>query len=217
MLDMKIHLKTYTNPPKFRFGESARFLLVSHSLVEQGSELKKQLPKMEFPPPAWAIFPADDFGVAGPRAPNELGFELLAMVRPNGRIVDHWRLAVGGSEILEVELNLRNLIPSASDLPDVNVNYQIFPAAVDIRRNMTASSWVDLLDLLRANDVTVIGDGRLTNADIIETLSKLPDKSFNTASLRWAACISESGRMELQLQSLPASAKYLSGRPTFKR
>ena len=172
---------------------------------------------MEFPPLEWDLFNAEDFELAVPRSPGELGVELLALVRPNGRIMDHWRLTIGGSEILEAELHLRELIPTAANLPSVTAVYQLFLAAIDIRRNMTASPWLDLVDLLRANDIVLKEGSEVTTADVVETLSNLPDKNFASASLRWAVCASDSGRLELQLQSLAATSKYLSGRPTFKR
>ena len=70
---------------------------------------------MEFPPAHWAVFPAEDFETACPRLPGTLGVELMAQVRPNGRVMDHWRLAIGGSSNLTITLDLAYLIPAAAD------------------------------------------------------------------------------------------------------
>ncbi len=173
---------------------------------------------MEFPPEDWTVFEADDFGTAAPRSPGELGMDLLAQARPNGRIMDHWRLALGGSEILDVEVDLKTLLPSTTAYPNVKLIYQQFPASIEIRRNMTSGAWMDVLDLLKANEIIVRGDNNESNNDVVRTLEELAgDKNFTTSSIRWAVCASEAGLMELQLQCLAASAKYLTGKPTFKR
>ena len=43
---------------------------------------------MEFPPD-WEVMAADDFTTARPRNAGLCSMELLAQVRPNGRILDH--------------------------------------------------------------------------------------------------------------------------------
>ena len=55
---------------------------------------------MEFPP-EWLIFTNNDFDIAAPRDPGRCGVELRAQVRPNGQIMDHFQLAVGGTQLLE--------------------------------------------------------------------------------------------------------------------
>jgi hypothetical protein len=61
---------------------------------------------MEFPPD-WQVEPWDDFDVAVASlatSGNDLAVELLAQLRPTGRILDNFRLSVNGSEILYAEL-----------------------------------------------------------------------------------------------------------------
>jgi hypothetical protein len=56
---------------------------------------------MNFPPEE-EVFGAEQFETAAPREAGELGLELMAQVRPNGRILDHFRVTLGGSKIIDV-------------------------------------------------------------------------------------------------------------------
>ena len=51
---------------------------------------------MEFPPEDWFTFPATDFELAAPRITGDYTVEILAQARPNGRVMDHWRITLGG-------------------------------------------------------------------------------------------------------------------------
>ena len=113
---------------------------------------------MEFPPAEWFIFPSLDFSTGAARSPGELGVELLLQVRPNGRAVDHWRLALGGSKIVEVDFYLSAVVPAAASLPRWRLSWQIWAHEIQIRRNMSSSSWIDLLELLEANEIQVTSE-----------------------------------------------------------
>ena len=103
--------------------------------------------------------------------------------------MDHWRITLGGTKILQAEIEIAAIIPAALNLPRVKLSYQQWPRDIQIRCNMTSSAWMDIAGLLAAN----------------------------SASCRWAVCISESSKLELQLQCLPAPINLLTGKPIFKR
>jgi hypothetical protein len=69
---------------------------------------------MEFPPKAWDVFPAEQFDTALPRDPGELGMELLVQMRDNGRIQDHFRIALSGTKLLKA------LLPTLREKGKVN-------------------------------------------------------------------------------------------------
>jgi hypothetical protein len=48
---------------------------------------------MDFPP-QWQLFEMEQFATAAPRAAGELGMELAMQVRPNGRMLDHYRVII---------------------------------------------------------------------------------------------------------------------------
>ena len=174
---------------------------------------------MEFPPETWFVFPAENFCTAGPRIHGDYTAELMAQARPNGRVLDHWRLALGGTKPLEAEFNLAAIIPAAATLQKWQLTFQQWPRDVVIRRNMTTSCWVDLLTLLSANEVGAMSETgeNVANPVVVEALKSLPDKTTNSASCRWAVCVGEASRLELQLQALPAPTSIITGKPLYKR
>ena len=105
---------------------------------------------MEFPP-EWLIFTNNDFDIAAPRDPGRCGVELRAQVRPNGQIMDHFQLAVGGTQLLENSFVTSELYANQA-IPDMTIKWDVWPRDVKIRRNMSTSEWFDLTELIRSND-----------------------------------------------------------------
>ena len=168
---------------------------------------------MEFPPGDWCIFEATSFETAPPRAAADVCVEVMAQIRPNGRIMDHWRIATGGTTMLKTTVDLATLIPVTSILPRCSITYEVWPADIGIRCNMTTSQWQE------ANEVTAVDEGNqpVESQTIIDNLKALPAKTVISAAIRWAVCVSEEGRIEIQLQALPAAVSTLSAKPIFKR
>jgi hypothetical protein len=170
---------------------------------------------MEFPPD-WTVEPIDDFDVAVATLANSgdsVAIQLLAQLRPTGRILDNFRFAVNGQEILDVELDFHQILPTDS-MKGYKLRYQYWPRDIHIRRNLTTSSWVDVA----TNNVTILdseGAGVPTR-EIRRILDELPDKGPEAASVRWAIGVGEDGLLKLQLQSLPSNAATLNGRPITK-
>jgi hypothetical protein len=167
---------------------------------------------MEFPT-NWATFPAEDFSSAEARAPGNLGMELMVQMRPNGRLLDHFRVVLGGTDLLEAVLPLNNLLPS----PNLNgwkARYQFWPRDTAIRRNMTTSSWMDLIQLTRSRELRIEDeDGETVNTDDAVRIMEEGNKS---AVIRLATTIGEDRRMTLELQSLPASLAVVNSKPIFR-
>ena len=174
---------------------------------------------MEFPLIDWDVFSAEDFEIAVPRVTGDYTAELLAQARPNGCVIDHWRITLDGTKVLEAAFEAGMLIRMSADLPKMVFKLQQWPKDIQIRRNMTSSAWVDIKTLLAANEISVHveGEADLVNSDVLETLNGLGDPTTCSASIRWAVSIGESSKLELQLQCLPAPAGILAGKPIFKR
>ena len=180
---------------------------------------------MEFPP-EWLIFPNDEFDIAAPRDPGRCGVELMAQVRPNGRIMDHFRLAVGGTQLLENSFITSELCANQA-IPDMTIKWDVWPRDVKIRRNMSTSEWFDLTELIRSNDARVVENRDLApggsaepvvdhNAQLLAFLDNLPECSKCGASVRWVVGIGPSNHLELDLQGLPASAAVLNRKLTLR-
>jgi hypothetical protein len=171
---------------------------------------------MEFPPD-WDIGPMEDFEVACAalaESGEPLLVQLLAQLRPTGRILDNFRLAVGGTQILDLEVDLGHIIPAPS-LQGFRFSYQFWPRDIAIRRNMTTSSWIDVPALVAANNAAILtptGAG-LPSAEFTRVIGELPDEGPETGAIRWAVVVGEDDHLKLQLQALPSDAASLNGRP----
>ena len=64
---------------------------------------------MEYLPTDWQCLNNEDFELAVTRNPGVLGVEVMTQARVNGRIIDHFRVALGGSEILRVRFSTRDI------------------------------------------------------------------------------------------------------------
>ena len=174
---------------------------------------------MDFPPEDWMVFEASDFNTASPRFPGERGVELMAQVRSNGRIMDHWRMALGGSKVLEASFPLTMLLPAVTGLPAWVITYQQFPRDIVLRSNMLSSVWIDAMGLLASHEF-LVADADEQPVDIQQVLAAikaLPTKQNTSAAVRWSVVASVTNRLELQLQALPSSANQLTGKPLFNR
>ncbi len=174
---------------------------------------------MDFPPDEWIVFPAGEFDTAALRFPGECGAELMAQVRSNGRIADHWRITLGGSSVLEAVFPISTLLPAAVGLPPWKLTYQQFPRDVTIRRNMLTSTWSDALALLASHEFLVAdaADQPVDIQQVQAAIKALPNKQNSGASIRWCVAVSAAGKLELQLQGLPSPANQLTGKPLFNR
>ena len=165
---------------------------------------------MEFPP-TWDVLPMQDFTTASTRNAGDLGMELLAQARPNGRVLDHYRVTLGGSKILDVSPPLAAMLLGPANL---KFKYQIWPRDVEIRRNMTTGPWMDAMELLSTRKAAVTNEeGAILPHDHVVT--DITAAGY-AAAIRFAVVIGEDERMQLHLQCLPASAATLMGKPAFR-
>lgn len=170
---------------------------------------------MDFPP-EWTMLAMEDFETATPRDPGELGMELMVQARATGRLMDHHRVTLGGTVILTANFST-TIVYQIPDLPNLNLKLAIWPREIKIRRNMTTSEWFDLTNQIASNDVLSSSHGSVnTNADLLEFFNSEPSRTPVGCSFRWAVGVGADGRMELCLQSLPASATLLNSKPSLK-
>lgn len=142
---------------------------------------------------------------------------LMAQLRPSGRILDGFRVALDGSAALSKELDLGVILP-VSNLKNWRLSLQYWPRDIQIRRNMLTSAWIDVPALICSNESQVLDDkgSGIPPAEFMEILDNLPEDGPESCSVRWAVVIGEDSLMRLQLQSLPCDAVSLSGRPATK-
>jgi hypothetical protein len=164
-------------------------------------------------PHSWDVFPLEGFATAAARSGARFAMELMAQARPNGRIIDHFRVALGGCGQLDVTLPLRRtlVVPAALGW---NLKFQIRPRDVELKRNMVTSDWSDVVSIIKANDATV-ENGQDEVIPVKTVLAEIA-KSKRAAAVRFGAFIAEDHTMMLGLQCLPSSADSLKGKPALR-
>jgi hypothetical protein len=167
---------------------------------------------MEYPP-AWEVFHMEDFTTACPRVSGELGMELLMQIRPNGRMLDHYRVSLGGSRILDINFPVASImqLPGAATW---RVRHQTWPKDIEIRRNMTTSTWLDISSIIASNDALVMDESNEPIAS--EKIAEVMKNAGAAASVRYAVIVGEDHTMKLQLQGLPATATTLMAKPVLR-
>jgi hypothetical protein len=135
--------------------------------------------------------------------------ELLMQARPNGRMLDHYRVTLGGAKILDV--NFVMALPAATAW---RLYHQVWPKDVELRRNMTTSTWVDISDLVASNDALAMDS---TNKPVPSDQVLAAMKTAGAAaSIRLAGVVEEDHHMRLQLQGLPATSTTLQAKPALR-
>jgi len=173
---------------------------------------------MEYPPP-WDVLPEADFDLAVPRDPGHLGVELMAQVRMTGRIQDHFRLVIGGDQLLEFNIPLSSCFTFA-DAPRWVFAFSTWPRDIIIRRNTSSSTWLDMRDLVSSNDVQILNETgeQVNNGAFVELLADKspPNKPPISSSVRWAIIAGDGEKPALQIQLLPFSAAQIDSKPLLK-
>jgi hypothetical protein len=169
---------------------------------------------MEFPPSDYTVFGAEDFLTAAPRTAGGVCMELLVQMRPNGRLMDHFRVGLGGSKLLQVKIKLNSII---YDAPNTwSLNYEFWGRDVHIRRNMISSVWWDVYTLIKGNNAGVVDEtGAEVPAEVVLKALDAPG-SQKSAVIRACVAVAEDLRMELVMQSLPMSLGRAEGKPSYK-
>ncbi len=67
---------------------------------------------MDFPHD-WDVLAAEEVKTAAPRVKGNVTLEVLAQLRPSGRILDNFLVALAGSKALDFDADLFSLIPAA--------------------------------------------------------------------------------------------------------
>jgi hypothetical protein len=171
---------------------------------------------MEFPH-SWEILRAELMETFSAPDTADVTVQLLAQIRPSGRILDSFQLVLGGTRIQDAEIDLGSLIPAAT-FNNYKLRFQFWPRDISIRRNMLSSSWLDAPAHICSNESTVFDETgtEIHPADFMTRLDECADFEPEGAAFRWAVTVGEDSTLRLQLQGLPAAAVVLSGRHQFE-
>jgi hypothetical protein len=166
---------------------------------------------------AWAVLPMADFDAAQARDPGALGGELMVQARNNGRLLDNFRFSIGGSGLITARFSTKDIF-SSELLPDTKLFLQTRPNQIQLRKNLLSSEWLDVWELIRSRDLLAAegADDEDDTDELLELYDALADKDSYAASLRWAVSVGADQKLELLLQSLPASANTLNNKVQLK-
>ncbi len=160
-----------------------------------------------------------EFDLAVPRDPGELGVELMAQARPNGRIQDHFGLALGGSRLLEKKLLVSGLINKEVPAP-WKLSLGVWPRDVMFRQNMATTAWLDVRDMVAAGEARILGveDAQVENEEFFNQIdaSTSRGRDKTSASIRWALGIGDDLKVQLLLQGLLGPAATINGKPSLR-
>jgi hypothetical protein len=138
----------------------------------------------------------------------------MLLINPDGSGQGTFRVAITGSQIIGHITPITDLIPEIpSALAHLHISYYCNRAGVEPPLNSLATPWVDLEHLLRERHAnTSNADGAsVPNSALLEFLASQPaDKSGLGASLRWTIGATPTATLRLELQALPARARYLN-------
>jgi hypothetical protein len=171
---------------------------------------------MEFPPLEYDVFDASEFETARPRGPGDAVMEVMLQMRPNGRCLDHFRVALTGTH-LDTQVKATNVF-RAPILAKHRLTFQAWPRDLRIRRNMTSTEWTDVYTAISANEVLVsmeeTGENVLTE-EIMAAFEGIKEAHNKCASTTFAVVAGPDNKMWLEHQTLPANAEALKAKPTF--
>jgi hypothetical protein len=71
------------------------------------------------------VYDGAAFKTANPIDPGELGMEVMAQARSSGRLIDNFRVVIGGSRILQAEFTTNSIL--SGDLIKKSVFLRRFP------------------------------------------------------------------------------------------
>ncbi len=166
----------------------------------------------------WNVFPLPEFNHAEVRDPGNIGVELMVQARNNGRLVDHFRVAVGGREMLTVETNLSRVFRH-NNLNNYRLRFQYWPRDISIRRNATTSAWKGVYEMLAERNAVVLREDGTTvpRDDILDAIRAIENPEEKAAAIRWAVTVDDNRTMKLDLVTLPASEDAINSKPLLKR
>jgi hypothetical protein len=140
----------------------------------------------------------------------------MLQIRPNGRCLDHYRIALEGT-VLETQVVATSVF-RAPVLAKSRLTYQAWSRDLKKRRNMTTTAWEDSYLAITANNILVSTDDKgdaVPLEEIKSVFASIKEMRMKSASTRYAVVGGPDGRMWLEHQALPGTAEALTSKPTF--
>ena len=128
-----------------------------------------------------------------------------------------FRIVLGGSEMLKVEVNAGAIMPF-DEAASFKLHMQAWPRDILLNLNSTCSTWFDLQSSIASDSILVKkSDGSDDNNNIFRRHLKQDNiKGAIGAAFRWAVCAAPNNSLELELQSLPIPEPFITSKPLLR-
>jgi hypothetical protein len=169
-------------------------------------------------PTDWDIYHEGDFATYNQDALLDTDMAVTTLLRldKDGRSTGNYKLSLSGGGVIDIPIPVTDILFSPPELlRDMIIKLSFRADKLNIAMNSTTSFWRDLLALLRSTvaSVTDIAGDPISSDPLIsylDDLAKSEDKSTAGASIRFAVAASETATLQLEVQSLPMQARYLT-------
>ena len=166
-------------------------------------------------PADWQVFPAAEYQGFHRVDTEDPGRSILVLIPldPAHRSRGDFKLLIFGGGALQLRLPLPALIPELpEEFQQLYLDIESQPADTIGQQNVTVGDWRDIEEIISSREGTLTDEiGRpAASAGLLKFLqTPRPEKSSKGASVRWAVAADEDGDLRLELQALPAQARYL--------
>jgi len=165
-----------------------------------------------YPPRTWEIRPLEDMSTmeGSPQTDDTFGVQILLAVPPAAGEEGSYKFLVSGRDHLTVEVPVNTIIKDPR-FQGLAIHAQFQPGTqVIIDRNSSCSPWMDVVELVRSQDVDIVDStGKLAGDRFIELIQEYQNARPAIQagiSLRWVLGLKDSPKdIYLLLQALPCS------------
>ena len=176
-----------------------------------------------FPPSRWQVRYLKDLDTFEGTAHDDktVSMEALLAIRPSEGEEGAYRFTLAGTEHIKLQIKVEDILPDKA-FKDTYLDIQMeLGTQIRIEKNSTCSKWVDLMDLVQAQDIDATnGKGDLITEEFLELMEeyrKTASKERSGISLRWLlGTYDDDQKIFLIAQVLPCSLEVIEANPTLK-
>ena len=170
---------------------------------------------MQYPPEEWLIRCSDLFGEFSiTETLKDLTCQVLLQINRNAKLQGNFQIILGGCEPVKLDIPAQNVLIMGG-VAAYRLIMERWPRDIRLNVNSMTSDWFDLEDGIaeKTIKVTLASGGDDTRNTMRKQLKKESTKTPNGAAFRWAVTVTDSGRLALQLQSLPLPVATIASKP----
>ena len=170
---------------------------------------------MQYPPEELLIRCSDLFGEFSiTETLKDLTCQVLLQINRNAKLQGNFQIILGGCEPVKLDIPAQNVLIMGG-VAAYRLIMERWPRDIRLNVNSMTSDWFDLEDSIaeKTIKVTLASGGDDTRNTLRKQLKKESTKTPNGAAFRWAVTVTDSGRLALQLQSLPLPVATIASKP----